>query len=110
MYSVAEGHDAIGVIDIYASLGCIGAIADALDRAVSEIAAVPTLSIIGPNVLRIYRWQSLSLFASTSLPTCAGSLGNYLDYIWKVYDGIQYIDAITSSQLKTTSIVTGTGS
>jgi hypothetical protein len=40
MYSVAEGHDAIGVIDIYASLGCIGAIADALDRAVSEIAAV----------------------------------------------------------------------
>lgn len=59
---------------------------------------LPRVTIAGPSVLSIYRWQKLSLSAIASLPSCA-SQDSALQYQWKVYNDIQYVANLQSASL-----------
>lgn len=63
---------------------------------VSANKATPLLSIAGPSTLLKYRWQSLSLTALASIPSCAGATDQGLVYTWYAFKGPQYLPKVLS--------------
>jgi len=67
---------------------------------VSSLAAVPRLSIPGPAVIVKYRWQPISLTAVATIPACAGAVSEMaITYVWKVYQGPNFVPSLKSSSL-----------
>ena len=66
---------------------------------VTKSAATPRVTIqsdVDMSPLKyphMYRWQSLYLLASVSVPACAGEVGE-LTYVWKVYKDAQFQGSI----------------
>ena len=63
---------------------------------ISTTALYPTVIIPGPQTVLLTRAQTLSLFASVSLPPCASHLTGVLVYTWSVYAGSNYASQFTS--------------
>ena len=69
----------------------------ALYVSVTTNAATPQLSIAGPSMIIKYRSQDINLFAVATIPKCAGDVSNEgISYVWKVYRGPTFEDAIVS--------------
>ena len=66
---------------------------------VTVFKAVPIVSIVGPSIVGLYRWQPLTLFASARLPpaSCAGNLSD-IDYSWTISKDFQVLSIRSSSK------------
>ena len=69
---------------------------------VSSNSYKPSVTIAGTSPLTYYRWQTLSLYAVASLPSCDSFTDNYdlyLSYSWRVYIGTTYYGSYKSTSL-----------
>lgn len=63
---------------------------------ISKSSVTPVVTISGPPVISLYRWRSVSLIADVIIPGCAAPLKRPLQFMWKVYHGIDYLPEIVS--------------
>jgi len=66
--------------------------------AVTDTVGAPTVSIGGIQVVSMFRWQRVDLFAVASLPSCAVNSSSSLVYSWKVYDGFDYVPSLSQTE------------
>jgi hypothetical protein len=74
-----------GIASVLVSVGAIGFL-------------MPQISNLGPSSVN-YRWGSISLYASVSLPSCINSTSISISYSWNVYKGYIYNSSLTSKSL-----------
>ena len=62
---------------------------------------VPQVSILGPALTNLFRWQPFSVFALASVPSCGGKKSQVvpLTYTWQVYKGLIFQQRIVSTSL-----------
>ena len=61
--------------------------------------ALPVVNILGSSVINMFKYQTLSVFASASVPSCDGNDINKrvtISYSWLLFRGVQLINGIES--------------
>lgn len=55
----------------------------------SKATVIPSLSIAGPSVVQVSRWQPVTVFAVATVPKC-GNISKYFSYSWGIFsNGVQ---------------------
>ena len=59
----------------------------------------PLVSISGPPVITLYRWQPIQLIASAVTVQCGVIVPGNVSYSWKLYQGFQLLNTISSQSI-----------
>jgi hypothetical protein len=64
--------------------------------ALSSASNTPTVRILGPNAMSLYRSSSLNLKSEVTFPSCYSGSTMGMNLRWVVFDGVQYMPSIVS--------------
>jgi hypothetical protein len=67
---------------------------------ISTSSVVPSVTIAGPPIISLYRWQSLTVVAIASLPKCANSSSSSnidIEYKWQIFNGMAFSNILSKS-------------
>ena len=94
---VEQGHTYAISLSLTNALGLMSS--TTVEVFISSLLETPRLRILGPSILNVARSKAISLFADAVVPSCAGSSNKMLEYTWKLYRDVQFMDGFVNPSL-----------
>jgi hypothetical protein len=94
---VEQGHTYAISLSLTNALGLVSS--TTIEVFISSLLETPRVRILGPSILNVARSKALSLFADAVVPSCAGSSNKKLEYTWKLYRDVQFMDGFVNPSL-----------